>query len=122
MNRKSLVIVAVAIVAAAGAFLIVHQSTSSTKQAVTRTLALTIKDHKVVGGEQELTVDKGDTVKLTVTSDVAAEVHVHGIEVSKDVPAGGTIELGFKASIDGVFPIELHSEPEIQLAKLTINP
>ena len=121
MNRKSLALTAIAIVAAVGAFLIVHQGASS-KKAVTRTLALTIKDHKVVGGEQKLTVDKGDTVKLTVTSDVGAEVHVHGIEVSKDVPAGGTIELDFKAAIDGVFPIELHSEPEIQLAKLTINP
>ena len=121
MNRKSLAILAVALVAAVGAFLILHQSTDSTK-ATTHALSLTVTSHAVVGGEKTLTVNKGDTVKLTVTSDVGAEVHVHGVEVSKDVPAGGTIELDFKASVDGVFPIELHSKPEVQLAKLTINP
>ena len=121
MSRKSLAIVAVAIAAAIGAFLVVHQNGSS-KNATTRTLSLTVKNHAVIGGEKKLTVNKGDTVKLTVASDVGAEVHVHGIEVTKDVPAGGAIELDFKAGVDGVFPIELHSDPEIQLAKLTINP
>ena len=121
MNRKSLGIIAVALAAAIGAFLVVQHGDSS-KKAATRSLAITVKDGAVVGGKQSLTVNKGDTVKLTVISDVAAEVHVHGVEVRKDVPAGGTIELDFKASVDGVFPIELHSEPEIQLAKLTINP
>ena len=94
------------------------QHGDSSKKAATRSLALTVKDGAVVGGKQALTVNKGDTV----TSDVAAEVHVHGVEVMKDVPAGGTIELEFEASVDGVFPIELRSEPEIQLAKMTINP
>ena len=98
------------------------QHGDSSKKAATRSLALTVKDGAVVGGKQALTVNKGDTVTFTVTSDVAAEVHVHGVEVMKDVPAGGTIELEFEASVDGVFPIELRSEPEIQLAKMTINP
>ena len=121
MNRKTLGILAVAIAASIAAFLLVQQSDGS-HTAATRTLALTVKNQAVVGGKRSLTVNTGDTVKLTVTSDAAAEVHVHGVEVMKDVTAGGTIELEFKASIDGVFPIELHSDPELQLAKLTINP
>ena len=119
MNRKTLGILAVAIAASIAAFLLVRQSAH---KAATRTLALTVKNQAVVGGKKSLTVNKGDTVKLTVTSDVAAEVHVHGVEAMKDVTAGGTIELDFKVSVDGVFPVELHSDPELKLATLTINP
>ena len=42
-----------------------------------------------------------------MTSDVADEIHVHGYDLKKDVPAGGSVRFSFPASIEGVFEIEL---------------
>ena len=121
MNRKTIGILAVALIAAIAAFIVLRQDDSSAAKRSVE-LSLTVKGGAVVGGEKSLAVNKGDHVDLTVTSDVAAEVHVHGIDKMKDVTAGGTIVLGFDATLDGVFPIELHSDPEVTLAKLTVNP
>lgn len=81
-----------------------------------------------VGGAREIEVAKGDPVRIDVTSDVEAEVHVHGYELTKEVAAGQTARLSFPASIDGVFEIELHllagaeEGSEAQLAELKVTP
>jgi nitrous oxide reductase len=71
-------------------------------------LAVTVRDAKPVGGVQHLTVDKGDQVRITVTSDdVEDEVHVHGYDLMQDVAPGEPAEIEFEASITGRFEIEL---------------
>jgi hypothetical protein len=81
-----------------------------------------------VGGVKEIEVDKGDPVRIDVTSDVQAEAHVHGYEITKGVAAGKTTRLGFGASIEGVFEIELHllagaeEGNEAQVAELKVTP
>jgi hypothetical protein len=81
-----------------------------------------------VGGVQEVEVDKGDPVRIDVTSDVAAEAHVHGYELTEEVAAGHTARLRFSASIDGVFEIELHLHggadegSEVPVAELKVTP
>jgi FtsP/CotA-like multicopper oxidase with cupredoxin domain len=81
-----------------------------------------------VGGVQEIEVDKGDPVRIDVTSDVPAELHVHGYEITKEVAAGKTARLGFGASIEGVFEVELHlhagadAGSEAQVAELKVTP
>ena len=81
---------------------------------------------RVVGGEptggvKEITVDKGDTVRFEVRSDAAAEVHVHGYELAKDVAAGGTVGFRFKADIEGLFEIELEGTHTL-IAELVVEP
>jgi hypothetical protein len=81
---------------------------------------------RVVGGEpeggvKEVTVSKGDTVRLEVRSDTAAEVHVHGYDLFNDVAAGGLVEFRFKADAEGVFEIELE-ETHTQIAQLSVEP
>lgn len=82
---------------------------------------------RVIGGEPkggvaEITVNKGDTVRLEVESpDTAAEVHVHGYEFMKDLEPGGSVGFRFKADIEGVFEIELE-ETHAQIAQLTVEP
>ena len=62
-----------------------------------------------VGGVQEIEVEKGDAIRFDVTPDVAAEVHVHGYELTEEVKAGGTARLDFPATLEGVFEVELAS-------------
>ena len=56
---------------------------------------------KVVGGLARLRFDKGDTARFRIASEVADEVHVHGYDLKKDVPAGGRVTFSFPAGHRG---------------------
>jgi hypothetical protein len=98
------------------------QSTTTTQtQTVAATQQITIRGGKPVGGVKKLDYKKGDQVKFIVTSDAADEVHVHGYDLMKDVPAGGSVRFSFPASIEGVFEIELEGRKQ-QIAQLKVSP
>lgn len=80
-----------------------------------------IKGGEPVGGAKDIEVDKGDRVRIAVTSDVAEELHLHGYDISRDVAAGGTGRLNFKAKIEGVFELELEHSG-VKIGELTVNP
>ncbi|CAA9473439.1 MAG: hypothetical protein AVDCRST_MAG13-640 [uncultured Solirubrobacteraceae bacterium] len=79
------------------------------------------RDGKVVGGRTRLDVDKGETVRFAVASDVAEEIHVHGYDRYVDIPAGGSKRITFKADIEGIFEVELH-DAGLEIAQLRVNP
>jgi hypothetical protein len=80
-----------------------------------------VREGKPVGGIEKLTYTKGDQVRFRVRSDVADEIHVHGYDVKKDVPAGGSVSFSFPGKFEGVFEIELEGRQE-QIAQLTVRP
>jgi hypothetical protein len=82
---------------------------------------IVVRGGKPVGGPRELEYDAGEEVLFQVRSDVADEVHVHGYDVSKDVPAGGKVTLSFTADIEGIFEVELEERGE-QIAEIQVNP
>lgn len=60
-----------------------------------------------VEGPDQITVATGDRVAIEVESDVADHVHVHGYDLFRDVPADRKVTIAFRATIPGVFEIEL---------------
>jgi heme/copper-type cytochrome/quinol oxidase subunit 2 len=82
---------------------------------------IVVRNGKPVGGVTRLEFNKGDTVKFTVKSDVADEIHVHGYDIKKDVPAGGQVTMSFKADADGIYEAELEKLGQ-QIIELRINP
>jgi hypothetical protein len=56
-----------------------------------------------------------------VRSDAADEVHIHGYDLDKEVPANGSVSFSFPADIEGIFEVELHGS-EKQIAELRVNP
>jgi hypothetical protein len=80
-----------------------------------------VQGGKPVGGIKKLEYGKGDQVRFRVRSDVADEIHVHGYDFHKDVPAGGAVSFSFPAKIEGVFVIELENRGE-QIAELRVTP
>jgi heme/copper-type cytochrome/quinol oxidase subunit 2 len=80
-----------------------------------------VRDGQPVGGIKKLTFTKGDQVRFRINSDVADEIHVHGYDLKKDVPAGGSVTFSFPASIEGVFVVELEGRGT-QIAQLSVNP
>jgi len=104
------------------------ETTTTTTDTTTTTEAEKPTEVKVVvvngspqGGIVRQTVNKDDQVVLVVTSDVADEIHLHGYDKAKDVAAGGTIRLPFKATIPGRFEAELESRG-VQIAEITVEP
>jgi hypothetical protein len=84
-------------------------------------VAIVVENGAPNGGIVRKTVSKGDHVVLVVTSDVADEIHLHGYDMKKDVPDGGTIRLPFTATLPGRFEVELEQRG-VQIADLTVNP
>jgi hypothetical protein len=73
------------------------------------------------GSEKALTFEEGETVRFRVTSDEDEEIHVHGYDITKEVPAGETVNVSFKATITGIFEIEFHHSGAL-LAQLKVVP
>ena len=83
-------------------------------------------DVVVVGGEPQggivrESVDLDSAVVLTVTSDVADEVHVHGYDLMADVAPGAPATIRFTADAPGRFEIELEGTG-VQIAELEVRP
>ncbi|QNG55901.1 hypothetical protein H6H00_28230 [Pseudonocardia petroleophila] len=83
-------------------------------------IALTFADGRSDRAADRIAVALGEAVELTVTSDVADEVHLHGYDLSAPVTAGGSATLSFTADIPGVFEIELEESGE-PLARLEVS-
>jgi FtsP/CotA-like multicopper oxidase with cupredoxin domain len=80
-----------------------------------------VRHGKPVGGVRKIEVRHGDTIRFRVVSDVADEIHVHGYDIKKDVPAGGSVAFAFPAKIEGGFVVEMESRGE-QIAQLEVQP
>jgi FtsP/CotA-like multicopper oxidase with cupredoxin domain len=73
------------------------------------------------GKEKALTFKEGETVRFRVVSDEAEEVHVHGYDIKQELEPGKTETLSFKATITGIFEIELEGSGTL-LAQLKVVP
>jgi hypothetical protein len=82
---------------------------------------IVVRDGEPVGGIQELEYSAGEQIRFRVSSDAAEEIHVHGYDLMKDVPAGGTIEFDFPAELEGIYEAELEGL-SVQIVELRINP
>ena len=82
---------------------------------------VTVVNGKPDGGVKTITYKKGGTVDLTVKSDTADEIHIHGYDLHKDVTKGGSVHFSFPAKIDGRFVIELENAGQ-QIASLQVEP
>ena len=91
------------------------------KPAEPKVPVIVVKGGKPVGGVQKLEFRKGDVIRFTVRSDVADHVHLHGYDVSQDVPAGGSVTFAVPADLDGLYEVELEDRVE-PLAEITVNP
>jgi hypothetical protein len=73
------------------------------------------------GKVTKLRFEEGETVRFRARSEQAEEIHVHGYDRYVDLPAGKTVTESFKASITGIFEIELHGSGE-QIGELRVDP
>ena len=78
-----------------------------------------VEEGRVVGPGQ-VTVATGDRVAIEVESDVADHVHIHGYDVVREIAAGQKVTISFRATIPGVFEIELE-DAGVLLTRLEVT-
>ncbi len=79
-----------------------------------------VRDGGPVGGVERVDVERGERVVLVVRSDVADHVHVHGIDIFRDVAPGSPARLSFRPRTPGVIEVELEDR-HLLLAELEVG-
>ncbi|WP_435205529.1 hypothetical protein [Micromonospora sp. bgisy143] len=87
---------------------------------VDREITVTVAKRRITPPTGRVTVTKGQSVRITVTSDVADELHVHGYDLGARLPAGTPGSVQFRADKTGLFEVETH-ETELVLFQLVVR-
>ena len=80
-------------------------------------VVIEIVDGTVSTAGDQIDVDLGSSVVLTVTSEIVEELHVHGYDLRLDLSPDEPATIEFVADIPGVFEVELEGshQPVLQL-------
>ncbi|HTJ34022.1 MAG TPA: hypothetical protein VL738_12395 [Dactylosporangium sp.] len=81
---------------------------SPTAKAVNKEVSYTIVKRRANPPTGRVEVAKGDVVRITVTSDEADELHVHGYDLELPLAAGTPGSLTLTADKTGLFEVETH--------------
>ena len=84
------------------------------------TLVITLAKGKVEPNGERINLNRGDTVRLEITSDRDDEIHVHGVDKSVEVKAGKRASADFVVEQTGRYEIESH-HPELLIAVLQVR-
>lgn len=79
-----------------------------------------VRGGKASGDTGRIAVPLGTPVIVSVSSDAADEIHVHGYDRKAKVPAGTTGSVVFTANTAGVFEVELENA-KLQLVQLQVG-
>lgn len=87
---------------------------------VDQVVALTVAGGRITGDTGRIAVKAGSRVRITVTADVADEVHLHGYDVKVRTSPGNPVDLEFTADRPGVYTVELE-EAKLLLTRLQVS-
>lgn len=84
------------------------------------TIAVVVADGKVTPKAEEVRVKRGQSVLVTLVSDVDESIHVHGYDKTAEAAPGKPGDVKFTADLSGVFEIETHETAKL-VAKLIVE-
>lgn len=90
-------------------------SSGTSSPAAGQRIEVEVAGGQVTGDTGRIAVPVGQPVTLSVTSDTADEIHVHGYDLAAPVTAGSPAELTIDATVPGVFEVELHDAGTVLL-------
>ena len=79
---------------------------------------IVLRGGKPEGGVQRIEAEKGDTVRLLVSSNEADELHLHGYDITRQAAPGKPARFRFVAKVEGVFELESHTAEDAGLDPL----
>jgi hypothetical protein len=128
-SRKAALAVGGVLIVVAVVLFIALQGGSGSPPLTKGVTVINLKNGLPVGGVHDVTVNKGQRVRVKVNSDIRANVDVHGYDFTKPVKPGGTVSYDFPATLAGEFEMEAHpvingqeQEDGNQLVELRVNP
>jgi heme/copper-type cytochrome/quinol oxidase subunit 2 len=92
-----------------------RSSDAAPRSASGQRIEVRVAGGQVSGDTGRVPVPAGTEVTLSITSDVADQVHVHGYDLEAELTPGTPAELTFDATIPGVFEVELHEAGTVLL-------
>ena len=95
-------------------------SSSSSSSPAGRTIEVTVTGNKVSPAPTTVDLAVGEKLTLTVTSDHADELHIHGFEVEKELVAADPLSVTVTGDQPGVYEVETH-HPELRLLKIAVK-
>ncbi len=119
-QRNALLIAATAVLIVGGFIVALAAGGSKSSGPQTRSAHVEVVGCKPAHGIQPIAVHVGDTLQLSVTSDCAEEIHIHGYDQHFTVPRNGSATHTLKATLEGGFVIELEHHAE-QIAQLEVS-
>lgn len=87
---------------------------------VDQVVSLTVAAGKVAGDTPRVDVKLGSRIRITVTADVADEVHVHGYDLTFATSPGTPVDVELVADKPGVYAVELHGA-RTELTRLQVS-
>jgi plastocyanin len=81
---------------------------------------VTVTGNRVSPAPTTVDLAVGETITLTVTSDHADELHVHGFDIEQQLPAGRPVSVELTGQSPGVYEVETH-EPALRLLKIAVR-
>jgi hypothetical protein len=74
----------------------------------------------------DITVAKGERVRLVVRSDEPDDIHIHGYDLERAAGPGAPARFSFPATIEGIFEIESHEAEHVGkdalIGRLVVEP
>lgn len=89
--------------------------------AAAQTFELVVQNKALVSGPQVISVLQGTSVTLRITVDHHDELHLHGYDLTLNLPTGQPAALSFVADQSGRFEYELHHS-HVDLGVLEVQP
>ena len=81
-------------------------SVPNAQSSAPRKFSITIKNGK--SDTKSIHATQGEQIEITLASDQAAELHLHGYDLITQLEPGAPATLSFVRSIAGRFPVEAH--------------
>lgn len=94
-------------------------SSGSAEAGTVKEISISVVGGKVTPPPDRVAVAIGQTVRLTVRSDVADELHVHGLDKTAALAPDKPVTLEFVPDQAGVFEVETHAT-KLQLCQLAV--
>ncbi|MGI5240075.1 hypothetical protein [Dactylosporangium sp. CA-139066] len=87
---------------------------------VDRTVSITIANRTATPPTSRVEIARGSTIRITVTSDAADELHVHGHDRRATLTPGVPASVAFRADTAGLFEVETHLS-DLVLVQLVVR-
>jgi hypothetical protein len=91
-----------------------------------RPTRIALRRGSVAGGARTITAERGESVRIVVTSDTPDELHLHGFNITRKAAPGGPARFNFRADIEGEFELESHTAEDAgrdpRVARVRVGP